>query len=93
MSRNITMDLNGIEHIAITALGGADTITVNDLSKTDVTQVAIDLAGTPGSGTGDGAADTVIVNGNGGGNEVVVTGSGTSVSVAGLPGAGDARRR
>ena len=63
---NITMDLNGIERIQITALGGADTITVNDLSKTDVTQVAIDLAGTPGSGTGDGAADTVIVNGNGG---------------------------
>ena len=38
------MDLNGVEHIQFTALGGADTITVNDLTGTDVTQVAIDLA-------------------------------------------------
>ena len=81
---NVTMDLNGVERIQITALGGADTITVNDLSKTDVKQVAIDLAGMPGSGTGDGAADTVIVNGTGGGDQVVVTGSGTKVSVTGL---------
>ena len=41
--------------IDFNALGGADTITVNDLTGTDVTQVDIDLAGTPGSGTGDGA--------------------------------------
>ena len=42
---NVTMDLNGVEHIELTALGGADTITVNDLTGTDVTQVAIDLGG------------------------------------------------
>ena len=40
--------------IDFNALGGADTITVNDLSGTDVTQVNIDLAGMPGGG-GDGA--------------------------------------
>ena len=55
---NITMDLNGVEHINFTALGGADNITVNDLAGTGVTQVNIDLAATPGSGAGDGAADT-----------------------------------
>ena len=44
---NVTMDLNGVEHVQFAALGGADTITVNDLTGTDVTQVAIDLAGTP----------------------------------------------
>jgi Ca2+-binding RTX toxin-like protein len=82
---NITMDLNGVEHIQFTARGGADTITVNNLAGTDVNQVAIDLAGTPGSGVGDGAADTVIVNGTNGKDTVQVTGSGSSVSVAGLP--------
>src|SRR5262249_10114791 len=47
---NVTMDVNGVEHIQLNALGGADTITVNDLSGTGVTQVAIDLASPPGSG-------------------------------------------
>ena len=60
---NVTMDVNGVEQVNVVALGGADTITVNDLSGTDVTGVNLDLAGTPGSGTGDGQADTVIVNG------------------------------
>ena len=44
---NITMDLNSVEQIQLNALGGADTITVNDLTGTDVKQVAIDLAGRP----------------------------------------------
>ena len=35
---NIVMDLNDVESIDVKALGGADTITVNDLSGTDVTQ-------------------------------------------------------
>jgi len=30
---NITMDLDGVEKIALKALGGADTITVNDLFR------------------------------------------------------------
>ena len=46
-----------------TPLGGADTVTVNDLTGTDVTQVAIDLAATPGSGRATAQPDTVIVNG------------------------------
>src|SRR6266487_2794210 len=50
----ITMDLNGVENIQVSALGGPDTITVNDLTGTDVKQVSLDLSGTPGSGQGDG---------------------------------------
>ena len=60
---NVTMDVNGVEQVNVVALGGADTLTVNDLSGTGVTDVNIDLAATPGSGIGDGQADTVIVNG------------------------------
>ena len=49
---NVTMDLNGVEHIQFNALGGADTITVNDLTGTDVKQVNIDLAATAGQRPG-----------------------------------------
>ena len=82
---NITMDLNGIEHIDFNALGGADNINVGDLTGTGVTQVAIDLESTPGSGVGDGAADSVTVNGTAGNDTVQVAGTGGSVSVTGLP--------
>ena len=40
---NINMDLNSIERIELNALGGADNITINDLTGTDVKEVAIDL--------------------------------------------------
>ena len=53
------MDLERLEH-QLHALGGADTITVNDLSETDVTRVKLDLAGRRAA---DGQADTVIING------------------------------
>ncbi len=81
---NITMDLNGVERIDFTARGGVDNITVNDLTGTDVTQVGIDLAATPGSGLGDGAADTVTVNGAAASDQITITTSGASVVVGGL---------
>ena len=71
---NVTMDVNDVEQVNVAALGGADTVTVNDLSGTDVTDVNLDLAGTPGSGTGDGQADTVIVNGTAGHDAIAVAG-------------------
>ena len=37
------MDLNSVERIELNALGGADNITINDLTGSDVKQVAIDL--------------------------------------------------
>jgi hypothetical protein len=81
---NVTMDINGLEQVDVDALGGADRITVNDFTGTDVTDVNIDLAAPPGSGAGDGAPDTVIVNGTAGDDAVVVGGDATGVSVAGL---------
>ena len=41
--RHVTMDLNSVERIELDALGGADNITINDLTGTDVKEVAIDL--------------------------------------------------
>jgi Ca2+-binding RTX toxin-like protein len=81
---NITMDVNGVEQVNITALGGADTITINDLSGTDVTQVNLDLASPPGSGIGDGQIDTVIVNGTNQADTIQIAGSDNSFVVAGL---------
>ena len=81
---NVVMDLDGMEHIQLNMLGGADTVTVNDLTGTDVTQVAIDLSNPTGSGTGDNAADTVIVNGTANNDQINVVTSGTSIVVKGL---------
>jgi Ca2+-binding RTX toxin-like protein len=82
---NVTMDINGIERIQLNALGGADNIVVNDLTGTDVTQVAIDLASPPGNTVGDGQPDTVTVNGTAGDDSISVISSGASVVVTGLP--------
>src|SRR5262245_26688250 len=78
----ITMDLDGIERIQFHALGSADNITVNDLTGTDVKQVAIDLTGN--NGAGDGAPDTVTVNATSGNDHITVASSGASVVVSGL---------
>ena len=76
----IVMDTNEVEHVQVNALGGPDTITVNDLTGTGVSRVAIDLSGMPGNGQGDAAADSVIV----GGDQISVADRGTSVVVNGL---------
>ena len=81
---NVTMDLNGVEHIQFNALGGADNVTVNDLTGTDVTQVTIDLAGIAGGKTGDGQTDTVTVNGTTGSDNITLANSGDEITVSGL---------
>jgi Ca2+-binding RTX toxin-like protein len=75
----ITMDVNGVEQIQLKALGSADDITVNDLTATDVRNVSIDLAGFDGSG--DGAVDTVRVNGTAGPDRFALSPTPTGVSV------------
>ena len=40
---DVLMDLNDLEGVIVKTLGGADTLTVNDLSGTDVTDVVADL--------------------------------------------------
>ncbi len=82
---NVAMDLNGVEGLDLNALGGADTVTVNDLTGTGLTGLNLDLGSPPGSGTGDGQADTLIVNGTNANNAVTIAGAGTNFTVAGLP--------
>ena len=74
----VTMDLNDVEDIAFAALGGNDTIIVNDLSGTDVDQVDLAMSN-------DGAADSVIVNATNGDDVVLLNGDAAATSVVGLP--------
>ena len=75
----IVMDLNDVESIVVKALGGADTLVVNDVSGTDLTNVSADLGGD------DAAADNVITNATNGDDVVTVSGTGPSAQVNGLP--------
>ena len=80
----ITMDTRGVERVDFNALGGADTVTVNDLTGTDVASVNVDLAGTIGGSAGDGSADRVVVNGTNGNDAIAVTGDAGGVKASGL---------
>ena len=80
---NITIDTAGVERVDFNALGGADLVTVNDLSATDVNELNVDLAGSPGA-TGDDAADRVIVNATNGDDTIKITGDAAAVQVSGL---------
>ncbi|MGZ4729189.1 MAG: hypothetical protein ACXWB2_15845 [Acidimicrobiales bacterium] len=77
----VRMDLAAVEGLELRALGGADTVTVNDLSGTDVRQADIDLSA---QGAGDAQTDQVIVNGTEQDDHVTVDASGQQVEVAGL---------
>jgi Ca2+-binding RTX toxin-like protein len=81
---NIVMDLDDVEDIDLNALGGADTVTVNDVSGTDLTNMDVNLAGVLGGTGGDGQPDNVIINATNGDDVVVVAGDASGVSVIGL---------
>ena len=80
----IAMDLDDVERIDVNALGGADTIVVNDLTGTDVTTINVNLAGLLGGSTGDAQPDNVIVNGTSGEDVILVSGNASGVAVSGL---------
>jgi RTX calcium-binding nonapeptide repeat (4 copies) len=75
---NVTMDTNDVEIVDFNALGGADTVQVNDLTGTDVTQTNLDLGGI------DGAGDSVDVNGTNGVDNINIQGNGSGADVTGL---------
>jgi len=80
----ITMDTAGVERVDFNALGGADLVTVNDLTGTDVDEVNVDLAGTLGGATGDGQPDRVVVNATEGEDTINVQGDASGVKVSRL---------
>jgi Ca2+-binding RTX toxin-like protein len=82
---SIVMDCDGVEVVKFNAFSGADKITVNDLSGTDVRNIDLDLATPPASGHGDNTADNVIILGTESDDVVTVAGTpDTGVTVQGL---------
>jgi hypothetical protein len=79
---NIRMDMNGVERLDLTALGGADTVTINDMSGTDFRRAEVDLSAA--NGAADGAADIVKVNGTEQADNIHVKDAGALVAVDGL---------
>jgi Ca2+-binding RTX toxin-like protein len=81
---NVTMDTDGVEVVDDNPIGGADSVTVNDLTGTDVTQTNIDLAAVFGGTAPDGITDNVVVNGTNGDDNIAITGNGSGADVTGL---------
>ena len=67
------MDLDGVEQLDLQALGGADQVTIGDMSGTDFRQANVDL------GAADFANDSVSVQGTDHVDNVSVTTDGSSV--------------
>ena len=74
----ITMDTDDVEIVDFNALAGADTVLVDDLTGTDVTQTNLDLGGT------DGATDSVDINGTNAVDSINIQGNGSGADVTGL---------
>ena len=79
---NIRMDLDGVERLDLATLGGADAVTIGDLSGTALTVADIDLSSA--AGTGDAKTDTVVVNGTDRPDRVDVAAHAGAVDVTGL---------
>ncbi len=85
-SDGITINLGTVERVDVTARGGNDTLTVDDLTGTGIQEVHDDLAAVPGGATPDTGSDQLILNGSSGDDFVdVLSTSSDRVSVLGLP--------
>jgi len=81
----VTMALSSMERIELSTLGGADNVTVKDLSGAGVTDVSIDLAGTVNGTVGDGALDRVTIEGRQGADTINVIPENGVIHVLGTP--------
>jgi Ca2+-binding RTX toxin-like protein len=75
---NIVMDMDDVETLDLTALGGADDVTINDMTGTDFRRANVDLGGR------DNEADLVTVNGTPDADHLQVKAKAPAVDVAGL---------
>jgi Ca2+-binding RTX toxin-like protein len=79
----MAIESDDVESLRVSPLGGADAVTVNDLGGTDVGQLALDLASSPG-GPADGQIDGVTVNARGGDDNVAIASGAAGISITGL---------
>ena len=81
---NIVMDLNDIEALDVNTLGGTDSVTIDDLAGTGLTDVTVDLASLIRGTTADGANDSVQVEGTAAVDTIEATENAGAVEVDGL---------
>jgi hypothetical protein len=89
---NIAVDAMNVETLDIHALGGADAVTIGDLSicsfeagcPTSVERVNVNLAAALDSSAGDGDADSVVVNATAGPDDIDIRPSSGRAVVSGL---------
>ena len=79
---NIVTDLGDVERIALRTIGGADAITIGDMTGTDLSVADVDLGAFTGGG--DAAQDTVVVTGTDQPDTVKVNRSEDQVVTTGL---------
>ena len=79
---NIVTDLDDVERIALRTIGGNDTITIGDMTGTDLSVADVDLGAFTGGG--DAAQDTVVVTGTDQPDNVKVNRSEDQVVTTGL---------
>ena len=79
---NVTTDFDDVEGLGLHVLGGADTVTANDVAGTDLDAVDVDLKSA--AGTGDGQPDTVITSGTDEADSVLVRRSDSLPAVRGV---------
>lgn len=80
----IVMDMDDVERVDVLALGGTDSVIVNDVTGTDLTTINLMLASTIGGALGDAQADNVIVNATAGEDAIIIAGNAAGTTVNGL---------
>ena len=78
----IRMDMDGVERLTLNALGGADTVTLNDMTGTDFRRTDVDLSASTGGG--DARADNVTINGSANADRIRLRTGDAQVEVKGL---------
>lgn len=78
---SVRMDLDTVERLDLAPLGGADNVTIGDLTGTDLGEALVDLSQNLAGDHGD---DTVVVNGTAGADEIAVGADNGAVDVSGL---------
>jgi RTX calcium-binding nonapeptide repeat (4 copies) len=79
----VASEADDVEAVRVSALGGADAVTVHDVTGTDVGQVGVDLGAAPG-GPADARVDALTVTGGGGNDNMVASGGPGGISIVGL---------
>jgi Ca2+-binding RTX toxin-like protein len=79
---NMLVECTGVEQVSYHSLGGTDTIAVNDLTGTQVTNVVVDLSGT--NNAPDGFTDTLNINGTAGDDHLTIVPSAAGIEILGL---------